>query len=119
MPGVRVGHARRQNEPVVRYRLAADLHRPGLEVDAGRLTEEDTDVVLSPEDRADRGRDVGRREDGGRHLVEERLERMVVPAVDERDPTRGVPEPAHDAQTSEPRSHDHDPRRRRGIADLR
>jgi hypothetical protein len=53
------------------------------EVDADGAAEQDLDVALAAEDRADRVRDLGGAEAGHRHLVEQRLKQVVVAAVDD------------------------------------
>ncbi len=55
-----------------------------LHVDALHLREDDLDVFLVAEDFAQRPGDVGGREAGRGHLIEQRLEEVVVAAVDER-----------------------------------
>ena len=50
-------------------------------------------VLLAPQDAADRHGDLRRRQAGGRHLVEQRLEQMVVAAVDDRHVDRRLAQP--------------------------
>ena len=47
---------------------------------------------------------------GGRDLVEERLEEVVVRAVDERDVDRGAAQGARGDEPAEAAAHDHDVR---------
>ena len=54
------------------------------------------------------GRDRAGREDAGRHLVEQRLEQVVVPLVDERDVDVGAGEQAGGGQAAEPATDDDD-----------
>ena len=54
-------------------------------VDRGGLRQQDLTFLVT-EDPADRGGDVGRAQRGGGHLVEERLEEMMIGAVEDRDP---------------------------------
>src|SRR5919206_568525 len=61
-------------------------------VDAGDAAELDARVRLSGQDGADRPGDVGRREGGGRYLVEQGLEQVVVAPVDQDDVDRGAGE---------------------------
>ena len=52
---------------------------------ASRLGEQHLDVGLAAQDVADRRRDVAGRQPGRRHLVEQRLEEVVVAPVDHDD----------------------------------
>src|SRR3954463_10296084 len=54
-----------------------------LLVDAGHLAEEHRRILLATDDPADRIADLPRRENGSRHLVEQRHEHVVVVAVDQ------------------------------------
>ena len=63
-------------------------------------------VRLVPEHPADRRGDVGRAERGGRHLVEQRLEEVMVRAVDDRDPHGCAAQPARRRHAAEPRPDD-------------
>ena len=70
------------------------MHAPSGRVDGGGLGEQHLGVVLLAHDAADRLGDVGRVERRGRHLVEQRLEEVVVAAVEQRDAHRRVGERA-------------------------
>ncbi len=81
-PGI--DRARRQEEVVVRDRPGvADEHLACDLVDAGDLAEDDRHVRIFAEQRADRRGDIGRRERGGRDLVEQRLKEVMVGAIDQ------------------------------------
>jgi hypothetical protein len=72
------------DDQVVERQLAlVEDHRLPLEVDVDDLGHHDPDVRLFAEDAADRLGDVRRREDRRRHLVEQRLEQVVVVTVDD------------------------------------
>ena len=87
-----VGRARRQDEDVVIDR-AVGKHDPFLgHVDGRGVGQHHRDIRLMAEDPADRRGDVRRTERGGRHLVEQGLEQMVIGAVDDRDAHRGPPQ---------------------------
>jgi hypothetical protein len=75
----------RHDEVVVGVGLVA--HPDGLapEVDVADLGHHHFAVLLSPEHLADRGGDLGRRQRGRGHLVEQGLEDVVVLAVEEQD----------------------------------
>ena len=88
MPEVRLGGARGDDQAVVRDVAAVaerlDGEAAGVEVDAHHLAEHDLGVLLPAQDVAKRRRDGAFREDPGRHLVQQRLEQMVVRAIDQR-----------------------------------
>jgi hypothetical protein len=79
-----------------------------VEVDAVDVTQHDLGVVLAGHDGTDRRGDLAGGEDGRRHLVEERLEQVVVVTVD--DHHLGSSEPAGGCETSEAGTDDDDPR---------
>ncbi len=58
-------------------------HRPLRQVKMGHGRELDLDVVVLAQDPADRGRDLSLGEDSGRELVQQRLEQVIVDAVDQ------------------------------------
>ena len=84
----------------------------GVEVgtDHGRLDEGDLVTMAPTDDPADRVGDVGRREARRGHLVQQRLERVEVVAVHQRDVEVFASEGASGGQPAEPRSDDHHPR---------
>ena len=63
-----------------------------VEVEVGDLGQQDADVAVALEDRAERIGDLAGRERARRNLVGERLEEMEVAAVDERDLDRRTPQ---------------------------
>ena len=67
---------------------ARGRHRASLEVEAGHLGQLDLDISMAAQNASDRRGDLARREDPGRHLVEQRLEEVVVVAVHQRHPDR-------------------------------
>ena len=86
VPEVGVMGAGGDDQRVVGHRAAVrqpDLALLGVDVD--RLAEEHGRVALLAEDRAQRLRDLARRQRAGRDLVQHRLEQVVVPSVDEGD----------------------------------
>ena len=67
-------------------------HLPGPRVDAGDLGQQDRRVALLGKNTADGPGDVGRRQVGGRHLIQQRLEQVVVALVDDDHVDRRVPQ---------------------------
>ncbi len=61
------------------------VHHPRLQVESRHLGQDDLHVLATAQHVAQHGRDLTGRHDAGRHLVEERLEQVVVPPVDQRD----------------------------------
>jgi hypothetical protein len=53
-----------------------------LEVDMGNSTQHDPGVLLGAQDTAGRRGNVGGRESGSRHLVEQRVKKMIIVLVD-------------------------------------
>ena len=75
----------RQDQIIVAEVDAVRAHDLLLEIDALDFSEHHPDVRAPREDAPDRPRDIGGRKRGGRDLIEERLEEMVVPLVDDGD----------------------------------
>ena len=90
VPEVGVRRAARDDQIVVRQPLVIVAAHPrgspaaGL-IDRAHLGEQDLDVLLAPQDPADGRRDVAGRKRRHRHLVEQRLEDVMIPAVENRD----------------------------------
>jgi|HubBroStandDraft_4_1064222.scaffolds.fasta_scaffold23502_4 hypothetical protein len=79
-----------------------------LEVDAHQLGADHVDIARPAHDRADWTCDGGWIEEPGRHLVQERLEQVVIVAVDERDTDVDVAQRPGGGETAEPGADDHD-----------
>ena len=75
----------REDERIVRPVVSARANRSCAEVDRFDFGESDFDIFLSGKDRANRNGDIGGREPRGRDLVKERLKKVVVSPIDERD----------------------------------
>lgn len=58
---------------------------PARDVDTGDLGQNHLGIVLLAEDSADRRCDVCRRQAGGRNLIEQRLEHVIVVLIYQRD----------------------------------
>ena len=89
-----------------------DHQAPGLRVDPHNLAEDDRGVPLVPQDVADRRRDVALGQDAGRHLIEQRLEQVMVGAVDDCHIDMCAPKRLSGEQPGEPGADDHDTMRR-------
>ena len=87
-----MGRARRHDQDVVIDEPSASTTRFSRHVDGRGVGQHHRDVRLMAEDPADRRGDVRRAERGGRHLVEQRLEQVVIGPVDDRDSHRGTPQ---------------------------
>ena len=89
VPEVRLVGAGRDDQAVVGISIgssgAGRVHHLPVEIEAGHLGELHLHVLCLPQDVAQRRRDLAGRQDAGGHLVEERLEQMVVAPVDQRD----------------------------------
>ena len=79
-------------------------------IQPGYLTDSHPHVGLPAEDRAERGADFFRRQVAGADLVEQRLERVIVMAVDDRDVRVGAAQRPGRVQPGETAADDHNPR---------
>ncbi len=111
---VAVRRARSEDQVVVADALAivqGHAARGAVESDDfGLQNDEVAALHLAPQDVADRRRDRGRRQAGRSDLVQQRLEQMVVGAVDERDIDLGAREAAYRLQPAEAAADDQDAR---------
>ena len=98
---VGVGGAGGDQQVVVVQRAAGQRHPPRGQVDRQRLVQPHRDVFLLAQDVPQRRRDVGRRQARGGHLVQQRLEQVVVGAVHQGDAHRRGRERARGPQPSE------------------
>jgi hypothetical protein len=81
---VRVTGTGRHDQVVVTGIRAVGEHHPVIcRIDRLHFAEEHLGIGLVSQYRADRGRDVAGVQRGCRHLVEHRLEEVVIPAVDQ------------------------------------
>src|SRR5262249_46174405 len=83
-----------------------------IAVEPGHLAEDHRGVALSSEDAANRGGDLPRAQDRRRHLIQQRLEQMMVLTIDQDDVDLGLPEGLRGGEATEASPHDHDARRR-------
>ena len=101
------------DQQVVRDATIADQHGAARRVDAGNRPEDHMGIGLRCQDAADRRGDVGGRQGRGRHLVQKRLEQMVVAAVDYDHIGGDLAEPLRRGQAAKTGSDDDDARPRR------
>ena len=85
MPEVAVLRSAGDDQVVPGNPRGADLDGLPVEIDGGHPTQVDRDVLVPGELRADGHRDIRRIQARGGHLVEQRLEEMMVALVDEDD----------------------------------
>jgi hypothetical protein len=115
---VRERRARRDDERVVRDRAAVGEGRLApIDVDPDCLAEQHRGVPLAPQHRAQRLGDLARRQRTRGDLVQQRLEEVVVLAVDERQvDTLVPPETARRVQPREAAADDQDAVEALGVA---
>ena len=101
MAEVAVRRTARDDQEVVLDAAGRRLDRVRRRVERAHLVPEHGDVLLRPQDLPQRRRDVGRGECGGRDLVEERLEQVMVAAVDQDHVDVSPREGAHRPQPAE------------------
>ena len=89
MPEIGMRRTGGQHQRVICYRLAAlQCHHMCLAVDADDLRQQRRYLRPIAEKASDRPSDLGRGEQGGRNLIEQGLEQMMVTPVDQRDANR-------------------------------
>ncbi len=87
---IAVGGAGGEHQIVVADALAGHQHFAPRRIHAGHFAEQHAHVELLAEQAAHRRGDVARGEPRGRHLIEQRLEQVVVVAVDQRHGDAGA-----------------------------
>ena len=113
VPEVRLVGAGRDDQAVVRdlhlvHAQPLGLHHLAVEIEAVDLGQLDLHVLVLAQHVTQRWRDLPGRQDAGGHLVQERLEQVVVAPVDQRDLDVELGEPTARRQTSEPTADHHD-----------
>ncbi len=107
---VAVGRAGGEHQVVVGYRVLPHPDLPPLGVDGCHLAEQHAGVLLMPQDGPCRGGDLRRRQAGGGHLIEQRLEQVMIEAVDHRDLGRCPGQGPGGGKAAESGADDDDPR---------
>src|SRR6266566_8536087 len=102
--------AGRDDEMVVRDAAAFREQFSARRVDARNFRQNDLGIALPMEDAADRRCDISRRQTRGRDLVEQRLEQVVIVAIDDGDIKRRLRELLGRRKAAESRSDDDDAR---------
>src|SRR5271154_4711247 len=97
-----MGRAGGDDERVVLDFSVAEYDSPFRSVDVNRLSKQHLRVFLPPQNLAQRRGDVGRRERSRRHLIQQRLKKMVIAAINQRDVYRGVLQGLGEAEAAEP-----------------
>ena len=85
MAEIRVSRAGCEDQIIISHLHISKVYFPGRNIDRLYLRENDLDISAFAQYSAHGRRDVGRRQRGRRHLVEQRLEKMIIGAVDYRD----------------------------------
>ena len=81
---------------------------PGRRIDGDGGGEQHAHVLLPPENPPDRRGDIAGRQSGRRHLVEQRLEQVVIAAVEQGDADRRALQRLSGGEPAEPSADDHD-----------
>ena len=109
MTEVRVARAGGDDEIVVGdCGTVREQHPPAGNVDGVRLAKQHANVRRPPDNPPDRRRDVAGRQRGGGHLIEQRLEEMVVMPIQQRDAEGPPPQDFGRRQPSESATNDND-----------
>ncbi len=100
----------RENENVVMHRTATGLEPLRREIDACHVHHAEVEVLLTAQNGARRFRDFLRLEARGRDLIQQRLEEVIIVAIDEHDLNRGTTQCPGGPQAAEARADDDDGR---------
>ena len=98
----------RENQEIVGDRPRARLQAAALEIDGADFHHPEVEVLLAAQNGAHRLRDLVGLEPCGRDLIQERLEEMVVVAIEQNDLNGSAAHRAGGTQAAEPRAHNHD-----------
>jgi hypothetical protein len=101
MAEVRVSRAWRQDEKIVVEHAVGEQQPPRRGIDPDNIRQHHLGISLPPQDPPDRRGNVPRRERRRRHLIQQRLEHVIIPAIDDGHPHRSAPERPRRVQTSE------------------
>jgi hypothetical protein len=108
MSEVGVARARGYDQVVIGNIALRGLDAPALEIESGNFCQENFDVLAPAKNRTDRRGDFSRRETGSCHLIQKRLERMVILAIDDRDLNRCFSQYARGIEATEAGADDGD-----------
>src|SRR6266849_4767326 len=100
--------SRRQNQKVIADRAGTRLQPARREIHASHIDQAEVEVLLAPQNRAHRFRDLLGLEARGRDLIEQWLEQVVVVTVEQHDLYGGATQRPGGSQTAEPRAYDDD-----------
>ncbi len=87
------------------------MNNAALKIESSYLGHQHLDVLVAPEYRANWGRDLARRKSGGRHLIKQRLEGVMILAIDQGDRRRLARQSLRRVQAAKTGSDNHYPRR--------
>ena len=109
MAEIGMARAGGENQRVIGDSVAIlEQHALFVCVDAVHTGEQRRDLLAVAQEMADRPGDFGGGERGGRDLIQQRLEQMMVAAVDQRDPHRRAGKAEGGLQPAETGADDHD-----------
>ena len=114
MAEIGMRRAGRDNQIIEGEDVAVDRQLARHRIDRAYISQQHTDIFLMTQHPANRRRDVAWRQRCRRHLIQQRLEEMVVVAIDQRDANRRVPERARGVEAAEPAADDDDVRNSHG-----
>ena len=106
--GVRMSGAGGEHKVVVGYSFAAEEHLAACRIDVRHLAENDARIGLVVDDTANGRGHVGGRQAGRRHLIEQRLEQMVIAPIDEGDVSVALLQPLGHGKAAEAGAGDDD-----------
>ena len=74
------------NQIVIVEHVLFEMHLPGIQIDSGHLIHQGGDIFLRGQDAPQRLRNLRHGQTRGGHLIEQGLEKVVIPAVDQGNP---------------------------------
>ena len=108
MAKIGVARARGQRQVVVSGHCAArQRHLPRAHINPHHLVHQHFSIRLVAQNRPDRLRDVGRRQHRQRHLVEQRLKKMMIASVHHRHIHVQMRQPSRRVNPAKPSAHNH------------
>jgi hypothetical protein len=107
VPEIRVGGPGRDHQVIVSNRPRTGVHATRVDIDASHLLHPHGDVALPAHDVPQRRGDIGAGQRRTGHLVQQRLEHVMVGAIDQRHAHRRVRQGAHGFQATEAAAENH------------